>query len=362
MPDNQNQPKEFDAILGGQAPPPVESAVLGGLQGVKHRLTNPVVEVRIAALSEALNYGEAGLDVAIDALQDTAEQVQRFASRLLRQNGGVRGKQALLNHDPYLFFTTFQDWKTENFHPDIGITNPSETAYVVNFEQLKLLLQDPQACKIEALICQMWDCNHSADLFIDELCASYKQLTSLKALFIGALYEPEYLSFSLKLCNLSPIVKAFPNLEVLHVCGSKGLEFRQVKHDNLKTLILDVSNLVDDIDQLSGLNLPALEYLDLWLGNNCYDNKNTTNVLMPILSGKLFPRLRYLGLRGSQYDDKIAYAIAPSAIVNHLKVLDLSKGTLRDKGAEALLKSSAINRLHTLNVSNTAVSDVMRYS
>ncbi|MFL9453352.1 hypothetical protein AB0758_19755 [Tolypothrix bouteillei VB521301_2] len=42
MPDNQNQPKEFDAILGGQTPPPIESAVLGGLQGVKHRLTNPI--------------------------------------------------------------------------------------------------------------------------------------------------------------------------------------------------------------------------------------------------------------------------------------------------------------------------------
>ncbi len=61
MSDNQNEPREYDAVRGGQNSIPVNAAVLGGIPGVKSRLASPIVEVRIAALSEALKYGEAGL-------------------------------------------------------------------------------------------------------------------------------------------------------------------------------------------------------------------------------------------------------------------------------------------------------------
>ena len=79
MPEDGNQPKDTDVVLGGNAPPPLTSAVLGGLAGVKHRLKSGVVEHRIAALTEALNYGDAGLNLVIQALDDTAEQVRDFA-------------------------------------------------------------------------------------------------------------------------------------------------------------------------------------------------------------------------------------------------------------------------------------------
>ena len=54
MPNEQNQPREYDAVLGGQNSTPVDAAVLGGIAGVKSRLASPAIEVRIAALSEAL--------------------------------------------------------------------------------------------------------------------------------------------------------------------------------------------------------------------------------------------------------------------------------------------------------------------
>ncbi len=58
MADNPNQPREYDALQGSQAPIPVGGVVLGGLKGVKRRfLASPVVEVRVAALSEALKHG-----------------------------------------------------------------------------------------------------------------------------------------------------------------------------------------------------------------------------------------------------------------------------------------------------------------
>jgi formylglycine-generating enzyme required for sulfatase activity len=65
-----NQPRKDDAVLGGKNTP-TNAAVLGGIQGVKSRLNpaNPI-EVKIAALKNALNYGEAGLDIVIQALQE----------------------------------------------------------------------------------------------------------------------------------------------------------------------------------------------------------------------------------------------------------------------------------------------------
>ncbi|WP_375472565.1 hypothetical protein [uncultured Nostoc sp.] len=70
MAENQNQPKEYDAVLGTQNSAPIGSVILGGLEGVKSRLRSVDIEARIAALKEALNYGEAGLDLVIQAWQD----------------------------------------------------------------------------------------------------------------------------------------------------------------------------------------------------------------------------------------------------------------------------------------------------
>ncbi|MEG4850166.1 PspA/IM30 family protein [Microcoleus sp. B5-D4] len=83
--DNHDQPKPYDAVRGGQLPPPVGGVVLGGLAGVKHRLSSSVNEHRIAALRETLNYGDAGLKIVIKICQSETGTVQRAACDLLRQ-------------------------------------------------------------------------------------------------------------------------------------------------------------------------------------------------------------------------------------------------------------------------------------
>jgi hypothetical protein len=85
MSENPNQPNEYDAVLGNQVSAPVGGAVLGGLLGVKRRLASVVVQQRIVALSEALNYGQDGLNLVIQALLDESEQVQQTACLLLQQ-------------------------------------------------------------------------------------------------------------------------------------------------------------------------------------------------------------------------------------------------------------------------------------
>ena len=84
MPNDQNQPREYDAVKGGQNLIPRDAAVLGGIAGVKSRLASPAVEARIAALSEALKYGEAGLDLIIGALRDESMEVKVAAYSLLK--------------------------------------------------------------------------------------------------------------------------------------------------------------------------------------------------------------------------------------------------------------------------------------
>jgi formylglycine-generating enzyme required for sulfatase activity len=98
MSDHQNKPRECDAVKGGQNLIPVNAAVLGGIRGVKSHLVSPAIEVRIAALSEALKYGEAGLDLIIQALHDESMQVQLAAYLLLKARSKLKIKPQFHNY------------------------------------------------------------------------------------------------------------------------------------------------------------------------------------------------------------------------------------------------------------------------
>jgi len=95
MTENQNQPREYDAVKGGESQVPLGAAVLGGISGVKSRLASPIVEVKIAALSEALKHGDAGLDLIIGVLQDESMQVKFAAYSLLKDRDEPNIKQQL---------------------------------------------------------------------------------------------------------------------------------------------------------------------------------------------------------------------------------------------------------------------------
>jgi len=114
MPENPSEPRHYDVVLGGRTPPPLTGAVLGGLAGVKQRLRSVVAEHRIAALMEAPNYGEAGLDSIIQALDDKAEQVRDTACILLQ---GKLAKLTLLKKD----VATWNKWRAHSIRLEEGI-------------------------------------------------------------------------------------------------------------------------------------------------------------------------------------------------------------------------------------------------
>ncbi len=93
MPDNPNEPRPFDAVLGDLSRPPVNAAVLGGLAGVKHRLASTSDEVRIAALYEAIKYDQAGLDLVVEIVKTETGAVQCAAWNLLGNKIGKTAKQ-----------------------------------------------------------------------------------------------------------------------------------------------------------------------------------------------------------------------------------------------------------------------------
>ncbi len=141
MSDNQNEPREYDAVKGGQNSIPVNAAVLGGISGVKSRLASPAVEARIAALSEALKYGEAGVDLIIGALQDKSMQVKSAAFLLLKDRDEEKTKQCLQNYFPIFDFDviTVDAYGKENsrrksfahfFSEDLGNSIVLEMVYI----------------------------------------------------------------------------------------------------------------------------------------------------------------------------------------------------------------------------------------
>ncbi|MBL1178700.1 hypothetical protein [Pantanalinema sp. GBBB05] len=80
------QPKATDGILGGQTPPPIASAVLGGIAGLRQQMTLASPEQRSQLLPTALNYGEAGITLLISLLNnDPVLTVRATAYQHLQQ-------------------------------------------------------------------------------------------------------------------------------------------------------------------------------------------------------------------------------------------------------------------------------------
>ncbi|BAZ18750.1 GUN4-like protein (plasmid) [Calothrix sp. NIES-4071] len=107
MSDNK---REYDVVLGGQSPAPSHAAVLGGIEGVKRRLSHQAIEHRIPALSDALNYGKEGLKLVLRALDDSEEKVHKYAYNLSKNREEPDVKAALekyIQHSSFIRFDGF---------------------------------------------------------------------------------------------------------------------------------------------------------------------------------------------------------------------------------------------------------------
>ncbi|WP_333770695.1 STM4015 family protein [Streptomyces sp. IBSBF 2435] len=185
-----------------------------------------------------------------------------------------------------------------------------------------------------------------------------EQLTGLAAVFVGDLVMEESEISWITQSDVTPLLAAYPRLRELGVRGGTGLALTAVRHEHLRTLAIEAGGLPAHVVQaVAACDLPALEFLELWLGVDGYGGDATVADLAPILTGERLPALRHLGLRNSEIQDGIAAALAAAPIVARLKSLDLSLGVLTDEGAAALLAGQPLTHLSWLDLHHNFVGD-----
>lgn len=247
---------------------------------------------------------------------------------------------------------------------DYDTEKPARTDVVYRFrsdwDEDKLLpnlthfLATDAALATTALIIGAWhgdDPEKTPEEVIKTLVASKARLPKLAALYVGDITSEENEMSWIKQCDLSPLLAAFPDLQFLRSRGGDGLAFSSPRHASLRALTIETGGLdVGVVRSICMSELPQLEYLELWLGTDEYGATHTVADLQPILSGQLFPNLKYLGLRNSQLADEIAAVVVNSPLIQRIETLDLSLGTLSDEGARSLLKLPASPTLKRLNL------------
>ncbi len=254
-----------------------------------------------------------------------------------------------------------------NYDESIDTIDPIDTVYRLRVEYdseysiLDLLARfaaDANASKITRLIIGMWDYDDSSQAVVELLVSIHDRLPNLTAVFIGDIEDEENQISWIQQSDLSPLLNAYPQLEYLQVRGNDGLSFGNLKHDRLKTLIVETGGLsVNRVREVCNARLPQLEHLELWLGTDDYGGDATVEDLAPILAGTLFPKLTYLGLRDSIIADSVATAVATAPVMQQIKVLDLSLGNIGDIGAAALLASPYLHHLEKLDLNHHYISD-----
>ncbi len=96
------QPKEGDVVLSSQHNAFSNRAtILQSIEGLKSFLANANSQQKIAALPEALTYGNEGLKLVVQALDDTSSQVKQAAFQLLRQQAAYLEK-SMHEHIPLI--------------------------------------------------------------------------------------------------------------------------------------------------------------------------------------------------------------------------------------------------------------------
>ncbi|MBD2096386.1 hypothetical protein H6F90_14690 [Trichocoleus sp. FACHB-591] len=103
--NDQTQPQNNDVVLGGRMPPLHQGVVLGGLDGLKQQLASHIVDVKLAAITQASQHGEAGLELLVQVLkQETSRQIRWAAYSVLSCRTELEIKNAISEHSPYRFF------------------------------------------------------------------------------------------------------------------------------------------------------------------------------------------------------------------------------------------------------------------
>ncbi|MFI9638614.1 STM4015 family protein [Micromonospora sp. NPDC051925] len=246
-------------------------------------------------------------------------------------------------------------WRIADWHFDEG---SQKVALSEQFRERLDRFVDQAGDRVEALVVGAWGYAAFHQAPIAQLCAAAPRLPRLRALFLGDMTVEECEVSWMRVGDVSPLLTAYPELEVLRVRGGEDFTFSPVRHDRLRTLSVQSGGLSREfVGAVLDSELPALTHLDLWLGTDDYGGDTAVSDLDALLAGKLFPALRRLGLRNAEIADDLAAALATAPVVRRLERLDLSLGTLSDEGLAALLAGQSLTHLTTLDLHHHFLSE-----
>lgn len=101
MTESKNFPQPDDAVLSDSKSD--RGLVLGGIEGVKQRLSSSTESDRIEALPDAIQYGEEGLNLAIETFLYDTPLVRKKAYALLRDRNEPEIEKVLQQYHPWKF-------------------------------------------------------------------------------------------------------------------------------------------------------------------------------------------------------------------------------------------------------------------
>lgn len=236
----------------------------------------------------------------------------------------------------------------------VAVEYDEETSWTDKFRTFLAL---PGVEASQGLVVGMWSPEMGEDditaQIVEALASAHAQLPSLAALFMGDITQEENEVSWITQGDLSPVLAAYPQLRALGIRGGNGLSLGQIDLPELRELIIQAGGLsAEVVREVMRATLPRLEHLELYLGTEEYGSTSAADDLTPLLEGHLFPALKFLGLKNSDYQDEIAQMFAHAPILEQLDVLDFSMGTLTDEGAAALLDSERVKTLKKLDLSH----------
>ena len=196
---------------------------------------------------------------------------------------------------------------------------------------------------------------------LELLVAAREKLKGLKGIFFGDMIVEESEISWITQTDVSPLFTAYPDLEHLRIRGGNELTLGgKVRHPKLKSLVIETGGLgANVVQQVIAADLPALEHLELWLGEENYGGDATMEDLLPLFEAGRFPTLKRLGIRNCTFQDFVATVAATAPVLAQLDTLDLSLGILSDTGAAALLTSESVKRLKHLDLHHHYLSNAM---
>lgn len=213
---------------------------------------------------------------------------------------------------------------------------------------------------VHALIIGAWGepYDSSAADILATLIKHAPNLPNLRALYVGDMSSEECEISWIVQSDYTELLNAFPALELLRVRGGQDLSLSPITHQKLRFLAVETGGLSREFAQaLAESKLPALEYLELWLGSEEYGFNGDAALYQQLLTALHTPALRYLGLCNAPIADEMAVWLAQQSWLSDLAILDFSMGTLGDVGAEALFNSPYIKQLESLVINYHYISE-----